>query len=223
MNSKVVIKRRLDCLYADSPLTTSKRPTRKLQFDESMCETPIVDENSCGSAFSDDFNSEASEADLSMQSPCEKLYTKTTSAKFLQKKSKSESVLFNEPQIKQALDVQTSYGGEDKLIGDMSRSHLLPTIKNGKHNDLASISSETLAEVLNGKYDQDIGKYMILDARYPYEFNGGHIKDAENAFFKDALYTKLFQQREQLLAESQGKPIVLILHCEFSSERGPKL
>lgn len=61
---------------------------------------------------------------------------------------------------------------------------------------------------------------MILDARYPYEFDGGHIEKAESAYVKEELLTKLFNTP---VTTKDGKPMVLIFHCEFSSERGPKL
>ena len=77
-----------------------------------------------------------------------------------------------------------------------------------------------MADLLTGKYEEQIGKYLVLDARYPYEFEGGHITGAENTYETEILFKKLFDQPIQ---SSDNKPIVLIFHCEFSSERGPKL
>jgi len=31
-------------------------------------------------------------------------------------------------------------------------------------------------DILTGKYDDVINSYRIIDCRYPYEFDGGHIK-----------------------------------------------
>ncbi|KAH7984235.1 hypothetical protein HPB52_018348 [Rhipicephalus sanguineus] len=39
------------------------------------------------------------------------------------------------------------------------------------------ILPSTLADVLQGKYDSVVGDYTIIDCRYPFEFDGGHIKD----------------------------------------------
>lgn len=256
MESKFSIKRRLDSMYdSDSPLC--KKSSRKLNFALTETSTTyvtcnktvnrpappmIVDENSCGSWFSDhDSLSEASDMDSSASvwnedlvqmcsktttqqqlhdSPFSVLYTKTTK---VTKKSKFEAVMFNEPQIKKALDIDDisrakGDDDEDKLIGDMSRKHLLPTTKNSKHRDLATITSQTLADILNGRYDDRIGQYMILDARYPYEYEGGHIKDAHNAYLKENIFNQLFESNQ-----STSKATILIVHCEFSSERGPKL
>lgn len=75
----------------------------------------------------------------------------------------------------------------------------------------------------------------MIDARYSYEFEGGHITGAENfglwdekrfmdEFFPDSLGPKMppavpgdgevpkFEPRD-----------ILIFHCEFSSARGPAL
>jgi rhodanese-related sulfurtransferase len=74
-----------------------------------------------------------------------------------------------------------------------------------------------MADVLEGKYIEQLGNVTIVDCRYPYEFEGGHIRVAVNLYTKDAVNT-LIQE-----TSSTEKPHVLIFHCEFSSERGPKM
>ncbi|KAL5016399.1 hypothetical protein ScPMuIL_005988 [Solemya velum] len=106
---------------------------------------------------------------------------------------------------------------EADLVGDGTGTHCLPTIA-GKHNDLKSITPETLSDLMQGKYDDVVDQYEILDCRYPYEFEGGHIKGASNVYTKDGV--------AELLSSpplSSDKRNVLIFHCEFSSERAPKL
>ena len=102
------------------------------------------------------------------------------------------------------------------LIADGSRAYTLPTIP-GKHSDLKSITSDTLADVIRGKYNDDVTKVTIVDCRYPYEFDGGHIRDAVNCYTKDAVNEMLTPS-----VTSEGCHI-LVFHCEFSSERGPKM
>lgn len=46
----------------------------------------------------------------------------------------------------------------------------------GKHQDLKSISAETVSRVIDGHYDDEIEQAIIIDCRYPYEFEGGHIQ-----------------------------------------------
>ena len=101
-----------------------------------------------------------------------------------------------------------------ELVADGSRGYCLPTIP-GKHDDLKSISTETMSDVLDGKYSKELGDVTIVDCRYPYEFEGGHIKGAVNMYTKDAV--------NSLLQKPSDKRHVIIFHCEFSSERGPKM
>ncbi|XP_071171044.1 M-phase inducer phosphatase 2-like [Mytilus edulis] len=59
----------------------------------------------------------------------------------------------------------------DDFIADESRLHSLPTVT-GKHSDLKSITPQTLADVVNGHYNDVISDYKITDCRYLYEFEG---------------------------------------------------
>ncbi|XP_053374196.1 M-phase inducer phosphatase-like [Mercenaria mercenaria] len=102
------------------------------------------------------------------------------------------------------------------LVADGSRDYTLPTVP-GKHGDLKSITHGTMADVLVGKYSRQIGKVTIVDCRYPYEFDGGHIQGAVNMYTKDDVNSLLPTR------DTSEKPHILIFHCEFSSERGPKM
>lgn len=63
--------------------------------------------------------------------------------------------------------------------------------------------------------------------RYPYEYEGGHIKGAINLYTKeqmmDELKEKKYLQQIEDGQSSETKRNILIFHCEFSSERGPSL
>lgn len=148
----------------------------------------------------------------------------------LKEKSKSDS-FFNtslspshQEEIIKALEASwehataSQHDDAQRLVGDLSRKHSLPILRVSKHNDLASISANTLVDLIDGKYSEHISEYTILDARYPYEYAGGHITGAENAFSLEEIFEKLFKN-----AKLCSKPRVLIFHCEFSSERGPRL
>ncbi|XP_075223485.1 M-phase inducer phosphatase-like isoform X2 [Lycorma delicatula] len=123
----------------------------------------------------------------------------------------------SEATIKNAL----SRSSKEELIGDFSKPFALPLTK-GAHQDLKNISSETLADLVRGKYDHEIASYQIIDCRYPYEYEGGHIKGAKNIYTKDQL-DKEFMESRPKWDSSSDKRNVLIFHCEFSSERGPTL
>lgn len=112
--------------------------------------------------------------------------------------------------------VEKSENGED-LIGDFSRNYALPLVL-GSHPDLKCISVETMRDILEGKYKDVLKSFTIIDSRYPYEFNGGHIRGAVNLFLKDD-YLKLLEKPSKSVSERH----ILIFHCEFSKERGPNM
>uniref|UniRef100_A0A2K6GB69 M-phase inducer phosphatase n=1 Tax=Propithecus coquereli TaxID=379532 RepID=A0A2K6GB69_PROCO len=107
-----------------------------------------------------------------------------------------------------------------ELIGDYSKAFLLQTV-DGKHQDLKYISPETMVALLMGKFSNIVEKFMIVDCRYPYEYEGGHIKTAVNLpLERDA---EAFLLQSPIVPCSLDKRIILIFHCEFSSERGPRM
>ncbi|KAF9370444.1 cell division cycle- protein [Podila verticillata] len=79
------------------------------------------------------------------------------------------------------------------------------------------IGPATLVDVLEGKYKDKYDELFIIDCRFPYEFEGGHIKSAVNINTTDKLEELLFKPA------ITGKKVLLIFHCEFSSERGPRM
>ncbi|XP_050543263.1 M-phase inducer phosphatase-like isoform X3 [Daktulosphaira vitifoliae] len=143
---------------------------------------------------------------------------------------KKEKPVFRRSFSTSEATIKAAFEKEDtgeKLIGDFSKSFVLPLMPFGRHADLCSISPETLAELLNGAYDDFIDSYLIIDCRYPYEFEGGHIRGAVNIFTKEQLlknYTEdQLGKRSPKNESNGGKRNLLIFHCEFSSERGPSL
>lgn len=124
--------------------------------------------------------------------------------------------------IMQSLEIEHSVTDTTRrLIGDKSRHHALPTLAahTTKHADLNCITPSTLKSLLDGEFAESVGRYVIMDSRYPYEFQAGHIRGALNVFTKDALLDYCFASRDQ----QNQQPLVIIFHCEFSSERGPSL
>ncbi|XP_072368071.1 M-phase inducer phosphatase 1-B-like [Scyliorhinus torazame] len=107
-----------------------------------------------------------------------------------------------------------------ELMGNFSKVHALPTIM-GKHGDLKYITSETMAKVLGGEYDHLLEGVYIVDCRYPYEFDGGHIRGALNLHRADDAVDYFL--KEPIVPKSRDKRLIIIFHCEFSSERGPKM
>uniref|UniRef100_G1PFU4 M-phase inducer phosphatase n=1 Tax=Myotis lucifugus TaxID=59463 RepID=G1PFU4_MYOLU len=106
------------------------------------------------------------------------------------------------------------------LTGDFSKVCALPTVS-GRHQDLKYISPETVAALLLGKFQGLIEKFYIIDCRYPYEYLGGHIQGALNLFSQEELCN--FFLKMPIVPLDTQKRIIIVFHCEFSSERGPRM
>ncbi|NXS88007.1 MPIP2 phosphatase, partial [Erpornis zantholeuca] len=109
---------------------------------------------------------------------------------------------------------------DQELIGDFSKPHLLPTVE-GKDPGLKYISPGTLEAVLAGHFSSFIESSIIVDCRYPYEYEGGHVKGAVNLPLKRDVEEFLLEQ--PVVPLDPSKRVIIIFHCEFSVERGPKM
>lgn len=89
--------------------------------------------------------------------------------------------------------------------------HFIPTDEPGS---LPRINHATLVSVLNGDYAHLYDKARLVDCRFEYEYNGGHIEGAENYNDKEKLARELFEP-------APSDNTLLILHCEFSKQRAP--
>ncbi|XP_062992061.1 M-phase inducer phosphatase 2 [Elgaria multicarinata webbii] len=107
-----------------------------------------------------------------------------------------------------------------ELIGDFSKAYVLQTVE-GKHQDLKYISPETMVAVLSGQFSNIIENCVIVDCRYPYEYKGGHIKGAVNLPLEKDV--EEFLLKTPIVPFDSAKRVVVIFHCEFSSERGPRM
>lgn len=83
----------------------------------------------------------------------------------------------------------------------------------GNNDSIPRISRETMLELLDGKYAEHFDHTMIIDCRFEYEYDGGHINGAINYNNKELLSSHLF---------AAPKPrALLIFHCEYSAHRAP--
>ncbi|KAG9490588.1 M-phase inducer phosphatase 3 [Eleutherodactylus coqui] len=119
--------------------------------------------------------------------------------------------------ITNALDEDYSHR---QLIGDFSKAYALPTVT-GHHQDLRYITAETMAALINGAFNSLVEKFYIIDCRYPYEYEGGHIQGALNLHRAEEMLDYFLKC--PLVPSVAEKRIILVFHCEFSSERGPKM
>ena len=103
---------------------------------------------------------------------------------------------------------------------DIDRSiPLLPTIKRPEYPDLRCISASTLCKLIDGSYRESISQMYIIDCRFDYEFEGGHIRDAIHIADPQEAISRFF--RDPPIAPKL--PVCLIFHCEFSKNRAPKM
>lgn len=76
------------------------------------------------------------------------------------------------------------------------------------------ITKETMVDVLDGKYQGPYDQSLIVDCRFEYEYEGGHIDGAINVNSKEELASKLFDP-------VSSSRTLLIFHCEYSAHRAP--
>ncbi|KAJ3041900.1 cell division cycle- protein [Rhizophlyctis rosea] len=103
----------------------------------------------------------------------------------------------------------------------------------GKGDAHKRIKPETLAALLDGHYAHLLDEYHVIDCRFPYEFEGGHIAGAKNVntkgeldelFFRDAPTTgNNNNSSSSKIQAKNGKRVVVVFHCEFSSHRAPTM
>lgn len=113
------------------------------------------------------------------------------------RRSMSENFVNNRPNV-----------SENGLI------HHLPCFES-PHDAIKRISPDTLISLLEGKYSELYERMFIIDCRYPYEYEGGHIPTAINVNSPDVI--------EKLLMEEPEGSTLIVFHCEFSSERAPRM
>jgi M-phase inducer tyrosine phosphatase len=76
-----------------------------------------------------------------------------------------------------------------------------------------------VVDLLRGVYSKQYRAVHIIDLRYEYEFDGGHVAGAINfpSQSADAKLQQFFTEHR-----SVGRDSVVVMYCEFSSERGPR-
>ena len=114
---------------------------------------------------------------------------------------------------------------DSDLIGDFSKPCILP-LTSGIHGDLKTITSDTLAALLRGEFADRVSSYTIIDCRYPYEYEAGHIAGAMNVYNMDLIQQVMLDHLVNTVPKIQldtDKRNIIVFHCEFSWERGPNL
>ncbi|KAF7559546.1 hypothetical protein G7046_g4615 [Stylonectria norvegica] len=119
--------------------------------------------------------------------------------------------------LKNKSDGEESTSSALQAVMDVEVAHepVLPHFLTDDPTDtIPRISKETLLDVLDGKYYQHFDQKMVIDCRFEYEYDGGHIDGAVNYNDKELLASQLFQN-------PMSNRTLLVFHCEYSAHRAP--
>ncbi|KAK9763071.1 m-phase inducer phosphatase [Basidiobolus ranarum] len=78
------------------------------------------------------------------------------------------------------------------------------------------ISTETFIQLYHGGYNSE---FLIVDCRFEYEYRGGHVPGAINLSNLEQLESWFTESHHS----SEPTSPILILHCEYSQYRAPKM
>lgn len=107
-----------------------------------------------------------------------------------------------------------------------------------KSDGLMRVTPETVRSLIVGQYDDQISGYQVVDCRFAYEHEGGHIVNSVNLNSLEQLTQHFLKPGQGLhanrdmpertqsgMADSCGntRKFVLIFHCEYSVKRGPSM
>ncbi|RCK65170.1 M-phase inducer phosphatase [Candida viswanathii] len=84
---------------------------------------------------------------------------------------------------------------------------------------LPRITVDQLFKILCGDHGHEFDEFIIIDCRFDYEYEGGHIVNAINISSKEVLESTFLKDQQE---ENNIKRLI-IFHCEFSVFRGPTM
>ncbi|EPQ58093.1 hypothetical protein GLOTRDRAFT_119967 [Gloeophyllum trabeum ATCC 11539] len=94
-----------------------------------------------------------------------------------------------------------------------------------REDGLMRINCQTLDALLDGAYNDKVSEFLVIDCRFDYEYNGGHIPGAINlnttAAVEELLLGPCMNKPKPSVSGDPCKKTVLIFHCEFSVKRAP--
>ena len=108
-----------------------------------------------------------------------------------------------QPSLASVMDVDVEHGPR--------LPHFVP---DNEPDSLPRISQDTMVDVLNEKYSHRYDRVLVVDCRFEYEYNGGHIENAVNFNDKQQLANELFNA-------GNTSSTLLVFHCEYSVHRAP--
>jgi hypothetical protein len=115
---------------------------------------------------------------------------------------------------KEEQDSYTPSGLQSVMDIDDSPTLKLPHFTSPDPDSLPRITGKTLINVLDGQYNHLYDRTVVIDCRFEYEYQGGHIDGALNFCEKEQLAEELFNAPSNLNT-------LLVFHCEYSAHRAP--
>lgn len=120
--------------------------------------------------------------------------------------------------------------------GHLIVNYQLNTISVRCSTTFRRITAETLCDVMRAMPDHEFNeKFMLIDCRYPFEFEGGHIKVCQknnsaysniNETFQNSINFFNRDQVSSFFFKEDNTPRfnkIPIFYCEFSQKRGPSM
>ncbi|KAG1756465.1 uncharacterized protein EDB91DRAFT_17179 [Suillus paluster] len=107
--------------------------------------------------------------------------------------------------------------GDNETLGKILPCHRV------REDGLMRVVPKTLDDLLDGVYDSRIANFHVIDCRFDYEYDGGHIPGAVNINTTTGVEEFLLgvqKPKPSVSGDSQRKTI-LVFHCEFSAKRAP--
>ncbi|KAG7196291.1 cell division cycle- protein [Scheffersomyces spartinae] len=123
---------------------------------------------------------------------------------------------------------QTNKEKEDFVFDDNSFLTQSSIVHYKVKDDLLDrIDVVQMVRLMNGYHLHEYSQIHIIDCRFKYEFDGGHIKGAINISNKDQLHERFISNMTSAkltnTTGSNNERSLLVFHCEFSKYRGPAL
>lgn len=101
-------------------------------------------------------------------------------------------------------------------VEDVQEPALPHFFPDGDGDSIPRITRETFLDVMDGKFSHEYSQRLVIDCRFEYEYEGGHIDGAINYNDKELLARHLFEH-------PMGGKVLLIFHCEYSVHRAPMM
>ncbi|KAH7912126.1 hypothetical protein BJ138DRAFT_829673 [Hygrophoropsis aurantiaca] len=107
--------------------------------------------------------------------------------------------------------------GDNETLGKILPCHRV------REDGLMRIKPHTLDALLDGVFDSQIVDYHVIDCRFDYEYDGGHVPGAVNINTTAGVEEFLLglNRPKPCVSGDSSKKTVLVFHCEFSAKRAP--